>query len=826
MKVSYNWLKDYVQNVPPVQELTEVIGAQLGAVEEVINLGAKYDKAVIVEVKECSKLEGSDHLSLCYVQDNGAAQDVERREDGLVQVLCGAPNVTAELKVVWLPPGATVPSTYGTAEPLVLGARKMLGHTSNGMLASPRELGISDEHNGILELPPDVPVGKPFAEVYGLDDQIIDIENKMFTHRPDCFGLLGVAREVAGITRQQFKSPDWYLENNNQLKTSNDQLALAFTNELPGEVPRFMLLPMKNVTVGPSPLWLQTLLLRAGMRPLNNVVDATNYIMLLTGQPTHAYDYDKVAALSQNGQAHIVVRNPHTDEKIQLLSGKTVDPRQEAIMICTDKVPIGIAGIMGGASTEVDPGTKNIILEVANFDMFSVRRTSMAHGLFTDALTRFNKGQSPLQNPAVLGELGRLMHELTGAEAAGPLIDDNHAPEHQPVIKVDYQFINDRLGLELTADETAQLLRNVEMQVDVDGDQLTVHAPFWRTDLLLREDIVEEVGRLYGFDHLPLDLPTRTLKPAPKNDLLNLKEQIRGKLAAAGANEVLTYSFVHGDLLKKVGQNPDNAFKLSNALSPDLQYLRPSLMPSLLEKIHPNIKAGHDEFVLFELGKGHLVSAKDQDGLPLEDNLTALVVAAADKLKKPGAAYHQAQKYLQDLLATPVTYKPVEANEYDITKPYDLARAGYIYAGEKFLGIVGEFRQSVRAALKLPAYCAGFELDTKELLPVLAKGKKYQPLPRFPEVSQDICLKVPSANSFGTVEKLVQETLQSNKPDHTRLTLNTLDIYQRPDDTDHKQITFSVQLASYERTLTSKDLSALMEKVAAAAKEKLNAEQI
>ncbi|MCA9326136.1 phenylalanine--tRNA ligase subunit beta [Candidatus Saccharibacteria bacterium] len=825
MKVSYNWLKEYVTNLPQPSELAEVIGAQLGAVEEIVDLGKKYDKALVVEVKECSKLEGSDHLSLCYIDDNGVAQDVERRQDGLVQVLCGAPNVQQGLKVVWLPPGATVPSSYGTSEPFVLGARKMLGHTSNGMLASPRELGISDEHNGILELPADAPVGTSFAEAYGLNDQIIDIENKMFTHRPDCFGLLGVAREVAGITRQQFQSPEWYVKNSFESIAGN-RLELQFTNELPGEAPRFMLLPMSDVTVGPSPLWLQTLLLRAGMRPLNNVVDITNYIMLLTAQPTHAYDYDKLAKLSKDGQAHIVVRNPHTDEKIHLLNGKKVDPRQEAILICTDQEPIGIAGIMGGASTEVDAQTKNIILEVANFDMFSVRRTSMAHGLFTDALTRFNKGQSPLQNAAVMSELARLMQELTGAQPAGQLIDDNHAPAHQPVIKVDYQFVNDRLGLQLTPDEMAQLLRNVEMRVEVEGDQLTVHAPFWRTDLALREDIVEEVGRLYGFDHLPLELPTRTLKPVPKDPLLTLKEQIRGRLAAAGANEVLTYSFVHGDLLKKVGQNPDNAFKLSNALSPDLQYLRPSLMPSLLEKIHPNIKAGHDEFVLFELGKGHVVHAKDQDQLPAEDNLTALVVAAADKLKKPGAAYHQAQKYLQNLLQVELTYKTVEPNDYDITKPYDLSRAAYVYAGDTFLGIMGEFRASVRKALKLPVFCAGFELDTKELLPLLAKGRSYQALPRFPAVGQDVCLKVPVATSFGDLEQVVLESLTQNKPEDTRLETCVLDIYQRSDDPEHKQITFSLQLASYQKTLTGKDMSALVDTVVQAAKEKCNAEHI
>jgi len=295
-----------------------------------------------------------------------------------------------------------------------------------------------------------------------------------------------------------------------------------------------------------------------------------------------------------------------------LLNGKTIDPRQEAIVIATDQTIIGLGGVMGGATTEVDSDTTAIILECASFDMYSIRRSSMAHGIFSDAVTRFNKGQSPLQNLAVLADIVRAIQELTAARLASALIDDNNvAAETQarnalyPPIRLTSSYINDRLGLALAAETMATLLKNVEFSVDYDETSLTVKAPFWRTDIELREDIVEEVGRLYGFDKLPLALPLRPLTPASQDDLLELKQTVRTVLSQAGANEILTYSFVHGKLFDNVGQDKALAFKLGNALSPDLQYYRLSLTPSLLDKIHLNVKAGYDQFGVFEIGKAH-----------------------------------------------------------------------------------------------------------------------------------------------------------------------------------------------------------------------------
>ena len=842
MKISLNWIREFLDfELPPLDELVDTIGSQLGAVEEVIDLSKKYQGIRVAKVVSCEDHPNAERLHVCKIDDGGKTQDVERDDKGLVQIVCGAPNVRESLMVVWLPPGTTVPAT-AMSDPLVLEVRDIRGVKSNGMLASARELGIGDSHEGLLELEADVQAGSDFAETYKLNDQVIDIENKMFTHRPDCFGILGVAREIAGITGHQFTSPEWYMSP--PALNGGGGLPLAVKNELPELVPRFMAVALSNVVIAPSPLWLQTYLSRLGVRPINNVVDITNYMMLLTGQPQHAYDYDKVKALSDGDTATLIVRNPHSGEKLTLLNGKEVEPRPEAIIIASDKQAIGLGGIMGGAETEVSSETKNIIVECANFDMYSIRRTSMAHGIFSDAVTRLNKGQSPLQNDRVLIETVKTLCATTKASVASPLIDDQHLQSEQisrssvhPAVTVPTDFINKRLGLSLDDAQIEALLTHVEFSVDTKSHSFS--APFWRTDIEQREDIVEEIGRLYGYDKLPLELPMRTIKPPVKDPLLELKSKIRSVLSAAGANEVLTYSFVHGNLLEKAGQDKTQAFELGNALSPDLQYYRLSLLPSLLDKVHLNIKAGYDEFALYEIGKGHGKGEVDEDGVPLEFNRLGLVFAADPKLarqKYSGAAYYQVQKFATHLLRecgkpqtlTIIPLDQADAGEHVVLQqmlaPYEKTRSAVLHNGKYIVGVMGEFKPSVLKAFKLPDYAGGFELFLSALSSETAKT--YAALPKYPKVQQDISLKVPLAVAYQQLYDFVWSTLEASKPEQTTLELSPLDIYQREEDTEHRQITLRLGIASFAKTMTDSEVNSLLDTVARAASDKLGTERL
>lgn len=855
MKVSLNSIRGVNQrygcadDIAPngVDDLVEKIGAQLGAVEAVIDVGAKYKDVLVVKVVSCGDHPDADRLHVCKVDDGHKTQGVERDEQGLVTVVCGAPNVRAGMLAAWLPPGSTVPDSVGK-EPFVLEARPLRGVVSNGMLASPRELALGDLHEGILEVDVSVEPGTLFADAYDLtDDYVIDIENKMFTHRPDCFGFLGVSRELAGIQHMPFKSPAWYQLNPEFPEVETEELKLEVQNELPDLVPRFTAITMRGVKVGPSPVWCQVELAKAGIRSINNIVDYTNFFMLETGQPLHAYDYDKVRAQDPNAEhATIVVRRPKQGEELTLLGGKTIEPREDAVMIATRDRAIGLGGVMGGADTEVDESTTNIILECANFDMYSVRRTAMHHGLFTDAVTRFTKGQSPLQNLAVLAKIVDEIRKFAGGKVACHVIDDKHLTQtmidtnsvHGP-ITVETAFINTRLGLTLSYEEIAALLTNVECSVHDVPEGLCVQAPFWRTDIAIPEDIVEEVGRLYGYDRLPLKLPVRDLTPTRPDPLLTFKAEVRSVLAAAGANELLTYSFVHGNLLDKVGQDRAQAFQIANALSPDLQYYRLSLTPGLLEKVHPNIRAGHPVFALFELGKVHHVALYEDD-LPKEFERIALVFAAEPKTAASqfsGAAYYQARKYADLLLnhfgaADDIRWQSL--NEVTIpsdhqlieqmTKPFEPGRSAVLMKGDLIVGVVGEYRANVRRALKLPGFTAGFELFHSLLQ--AGKGTQYTPLPRFPRIEQDICLKVPAVTTYAAVYGFTKDVLLEAQPKHTVAQLSPVDIYQREDDSEHKQITLRVSLASFERTLTDEEINKLLDHIAEAAMAELHAERI
>ncbi len=846
MKVSLNTIRGLnrrygcADDIAPdgLDRLADKIGAQLGAVEAVSDIGQKYKGAVVVKILKCWEHPDSDHLHVCAIDDGGHTSGVNRDANGLIEVVCGAPNVQEGLTVVWLPPGATVPESYDR-EPFILETRAIRGVASNGMLASAKELALGDSHEGILEIPQDIPPGTSFADAYELNgDYLIDIENKMFTHRPDCFGFLGISRELAGIQQMRFNSPTWYTPQPEFPGIEANELPLRIQNQLSDLVPRFTAITMGQVIVKPSPVWLQVELSKVGLRPINNIVDYTNFFMLETGQPLHAYDYDKVAALSAN-QATLVIRNPNASEKLRLLNGKEVEPHKKAIMIATDKQLIGMGGVMGGGETEVDNNTKNIILECANFDMFNIRKTAMEHGIFTDAVTRFNKGQSPLQTLAVLAKIVDEIRKDAGGKVAGPVIDDNHLPAEMldrksmfPPVTVTTKFIASRLGLKLNDDQVAQLLMNVEFKVININGQLEVTAPFWRTDIEISEDIVEEVGRLYGYDKLPLDLPMRSLMPVTKNEQLELKQNIRERLARAGANELLTYSFVHGNLLDKAAQNKQMAFQLANALSPDLQYYRISLTPNLLDKVHLNIKAGYDQVALFEIGKIHMRGIVDpqEPTIPLEDSHIALVVASDNKLKSTGAPYYLARKYFEQI-APHLTGNLMPLTDFDfkddewgkqMAAPYVPEHSSIVVHNGMIWGVVGEFKPSVHRGFKLPANIAGFEVGLDILRS--AGPRVYVPLPRFPKVRQDISLKVSMSTSYSTVYELLSKQLLSI--DTTYATLEPLDIYQSETEHDYKHLTFRFSIAHYQKTLTSEEVNAMLDQAARVAHDKLGAERI
>ncbi|MFZ1301977.1 MAG: phenylalanine--tRNA ligase subunit beta [Candidatus Microsaccharimonas sp.] len=817
MIISINWLKKFTDIDVPVDQLATLIGERLVEIESVENLGEKYKDVVIARVVECGPIPDTDHLNATKIDDGGVVEGVERDENGLVSVVCGAPNVRAGILVAWLPPQSTVPETYGDAEPFVLSVRPLRGVPSNGMLASAKELDLFDDHTGILEVDKDVPAGASFAQTYELDDYLLDIENKSLTHRPDAFGVIGFAREVAGIQGKEFKTPSW-------LNDIAPSFAPAQTIDVPKVViedarlsDRFTTIVLSGVDEkAQSPVQLQTYLARSGVRPISASVDVSNYLMLLTGQPSHTYDYDKFKALAGDDFS-IRVRSAHTEEKLTLLDGKEITLDEADIVIAAGAVPVGLAGAMGGANTTVDETTKNVLLEVATFDLYHLRSTQMRHGIFSEAITRFTKGvPAPLAAP-VLAEAVRELNEYTGAVVSSDISQDYPGAREQIIVKVAESHINETLGTHFSAEDIADLLQNVGFGVSFENLEATVTVPYWREDIHIPEDVIEEVGRLAGFDTINVTLPYREFTATRPDDFDQLRSKVRSILVRAGANEVLTYSFVHGDILTKAGQDPNYSYRIVNSISPDLQYYRQRLTPSLLTLIHPNLKVGYEEFAVFEINKTHnKIPGLENAGLthenvPYEKHSIALVITRG---KAKGDAYYDAKNYLESIatvLGLKLRYQPLTESEFP-TEQFEPRRSASVYdvhSGE-YLGIVGEYTKAVQKAFKLPEYTAGFELNPVALLNAAREvGIRYQPLSRYPGTERDICFQAPASVSFQTIVDVATAALSETD---LVTSVEPLDIYQA-EGSDDKNNTVRIKLVSYNKTLTNEEVTAVIDKV-------------
>ncbi len=814
----------------------QILGLQLGAIEDVVDYSERYQKIYVSRVKSCEKHPESDHLKVCLLDDGGAAADVDRDKDGLVQVVCGASNVASGQLVAWLAPGATVPASFDESDKFVLVSRDLRGIKSNGMIGSPKELGLFDDHEGILVINEEEVIdkslldpGTEFVKMYGLDDLVFDCENKMFTHRPDCFGNLGVAREMAAITEQTFASPEWYLEPL-EIKASA-KLVFDVENKIPKKVPRFCAQLVEGVQLAQSPIWRKALLNRVGIRSINNIVDLTNYHMHLTAQPTHAFDFDKLLAVAKEAGSERVLLHPRmarAGEKLKLLGGKEIELNEADMVIACNDRPVALAGIMGGADTEVDASTKNIVIECANFDMYTIRRSSMRHGLFTDAVTRFNKGQSPLQNKAVISKLvADILEECEGAKA-GELKDLFEAKPGKKSVSIEVDYVNDRLGTKLDAKTIAGLLGRAEIESQISGDVIEFFVPFWRTDLDIREDIVEEVGRIYGYMKLPVVLPERQMVPTKRNKQLDLKFSLRQKLKELGANETLNYAFVHGNLLKRTGVDPDVwAYHLKNAISPDVQYYRTSVIVSLLDKIHSNLKSGsmrpgENEIALYEIGKAHVKNhvQKDEENidyrpdridLPKEFLRLAFVFAADAKTaqKYNGSGYYQALHYMRSVLGFEADLNELDSNEYPITSMYQMGRAAQVSCQGVVFGVVGEIRSEVREALKLPDFTAGFEIDL-DLLSGLSIAKQYQTISLFPKTRQDLTLTVGIDTKYSSLHTELYDFLQAYSQRHEyNFSVELVSIFAA--DAEHLSYTFRIVLSHNSRTLTTEEVNKLLD---------------
>lgn len=824
MIISLNWLKKFTDINIPVDELAKLIGSRLVEIEKIDNIGEKYKDVLIVKVIDSKKMEGSDHLSICKIDDSGAVKDIERDENGYIQVVCGAPNMRSGLLVTWLPPKSIVPSTFNDAEQFTLDTRNLRGFLSNGMIASAKELDISDDHTGILEITDDIKPGTKFSEAYELDDYLLDIENKSLTHRPDCFGIIGFAREISAICGNKFSTPDW-LKNISMNNNKSYDLSINVKIDDSNLSSRYQAVIMDDIKLSTkSPLMVQTYLSRVGVRPINAIVDVTNYLMLLTGQPLHAFDYDKLKKLNADNNVEIHVRSGRDGEKLELLNGKVIELTNDDIVIASADQPIALAGAMGGVSTAIDDSTNSIVIESATFNLYSLRATQMRHGIFSEAITRFTKGQpASLTNPVINNAI-QMITEFTNAKQASSVYDDYVIKQDEINIQINASKINEILGSNFNKDEITNILNSIEFDlIKKSNDISNVIVPYWRCDIHILEDIVEEIGRIGGFDNINPTLPTRKFTAIKPVDFDSFRSKIRKILVRAGANETLLYSFIHGDILKKAGLDINNSYKIINSISPDLQYYRQTLSPTLLGSAYLNTKQGFDEFAIFEINKVHKKSdGLTNEGVPNESNSLALVFT--NKFSKNSAPYYQAKRiveYLCESLGIELKYKLID-DENPETAIFEKRRSAII-VDKKFeqkIGIVGEYKSSIIKSFKLSEYSSGFEVDINSIFDIYKKlGSNYKQQSKYPSTERDICFKVINNINYDQIINEIENTiLQSD----ISMTILPVDIYHAKG-SDTKNITIRVKLNSTEHTLTSDEVTEVINKISQNVISKTNA---
>ena len=817
MIISVNWLKKFVPNLPEIDELATLIGARLVEIEGVEKLSEKYKDVIIARVVSAEKVENSDHLNLCKIDDGGVRQGVERDENGFIQVVCGAPNVRGGIFVAWLPPESIVPETFA-GENFKLGARKLMGNMSNGMIASLRELALGNEHDGILEISPEVfengvQAGDSFAEKFELNDFLLEVENKSLTHRPDCFGIIGFAREVAGILGQKFVEPE-FMKQAKFGASENHKIEIEIQNPEICERYNAAIFDVSGVFKNPNLTIEKTYLLRSGMRPIDEITDLANFLMLETAQPLHTFDLEKLEKLNGSSDIKITVRNAFDGEELELLDGRKIKMTEKDIVIATGasgEIAIALAGAMGGISTAIDENTSKILVESATFNLYNLRNTQMRHGIFSEAITRFTKGIPEMLSRKVLDFFGERILAMGGKSLSAVADSTGDFYYNKSEISVSKDKINQVLGTEFSQEQIEKTLENVGVLAKFENPE-TFLIPFWRNDLNIEEDLIEEVGRLNGYDNIALRLPTRTFRGVDFSKFDKLQAEIRQILVAGGANEVLTYSFVHGDLLEKFGQNPENSYRIVNSISPDLQFYRQTLTPSLLSKVNQNIRGGFDEFAIFEMNKITMKSlGLTDENVPNEVKNLALVYSA----KKGKNAFYQA-KYFANYLFEKLGLK-LEVCEFSGENPlhggFEPKRSAYLgitMNGEFVkLGVLGEFKKSVQKSMKLPEATAGFELNLEKLCEIWGDKKlQMRKLSKFQSVERDLSLKFEQEISFGEVEKAFEGA--KNLTENIEIEISPIDIYEVE---NSKTISLRFKIIPFEKTLTGDEIREIVEKL-------------
>jgi phenylalanyl-tRNA synthetase beta chain len=755
MKVPLNWLKDYTEVTLPPVGLAQKLTMAGFEVAEIITTGGAWENIVIGQITAVNPHPNADRLKLATV-DLGGEQET---------VVCGASNLKVGDKIAFARTGARLVNPYnGKVEELK--PARIRGVVSKGMICSEKELGISESHEGIMVLGAEAKTGTALAEYLG--NTVLDID--VTANRPDCLSVVGIAREVAALTGQKIHIPE--IKYQETAESINKQITIEISAA--DLCPRYCASLISGVKIAESPAWLQERLIAAGQRPINNIVDITNYVMLEYGQPLHSFDYDRL------GKKKIIVRRAKDGESFNTLDRTERKLNGEMLTIADGERTVAIAGVMGGLNSEVTENTTSILLEAASFKAASIHSTSRSLGLTSEASMRFERGISAGLTIPALRHATQLVAELGGGKAAGGIIDIYPGKkESQPIIltaeKAQHVF-----GMEVTREEISNTLTALGFECKTDGSEISVGTPYWRSDIHLGVDLIEEVARVIGYEKIPatmLSMPIPRQNPEP---ILGLRKKIKQSLTGYGFQEIVSYSLTSRDMLKKLTPEArmpgPEVLEIVKPLTTDQECLRTSLRTGLLSALAANRRHEEGGIRLFELGKVYLTRQND---LPEEPDILCGIMSGprVEKswLGSDGALdFYDVKGVMEGLFHNLGIEVTLENSQDEGLHP--ARQAALTVKRDKQLlriGVMGEVHPKVADAFEITGTIGIFEINIAELLPLAGSYKMFQSIPRFPSTVRDIALVVDDAvtnqqildiiNSFSLVSEVVLFDVYSGK---------------------------------------------------------------
>lgn len=805
MQVSYNWLKEYVDIDLSAEQLAEVMTRAGVAVEHVIPTNKGVSGVVAALVLDKTPVPDT-HLNLCHVTTDG---------ENNIQVVCGAPNVAAGQKIPFATVGAKLPGD------IKIKKAKLRGVESNGMICSAKELGIDPEQippeqkEGILVLPEDTVLGTPITEILGLDDFILELD--LTPNRSDCLSVLNIAKEISALLGCEIRLPQ--PEYRSDSDNINDMMQV--TIDAPELCHRYAGKMIRGVKVQPSPFWLQHYLQCAGMRPINNIVDVTNYVMMEYGQPLHAFDYHEL-------DKHCIhVRTAKMNEKIVTLDSQERQLKDDMLLICDGARAVAVAGVMGGENTEVTDNTVDVFIESAYFQPTSVRRTSTRLGLRSEASIRFEKGIN-METVLTAAERAAQLMQLTGGGVVVGGEIDNYPTKHEAVmIELQLAKVNALLGTEIADETIKEILTSLNFCIRKDdGSRIVVEVPGYRPDCSIPEDLIEEVARVYGYDAIPQTLPYGNSGRGTLTAAQKMRDTIVNKLAGLGLCEVMNYSFINKNNDEKLGYPEGdvrrNSVPILNPLSEEQGHMRTSIVPGLIKTIVFNHNRRNENIAVFELGKIYLLEGELKPDTLANEKWTLGIAMKGKSLTN----WHQngtdydfyymkgvIEELMEELKIADADYLPCKDNSI-----YHPGRAAYLYVNGKQAGVFGELHPTVADNYDLTDRVYLAEIDVDVLIAAGTGTVQVKPLPKFPASTRDMAVVVRTDVAASDLEKAIREA-GSDLLDEVKI----FDVYQGDQIAEgYKSIAFALTFQA-DRTLTVEEVNVEYDRIFALLEQKFEA---